>query len=559
MLEKGRNHLLALEPPFEPLGHVSNDEIKFVRRHFLGPDPFLEPRTYRRDRGRRRPPVRRARSTTCRRPSAAAASTPTASCPASARSTSSLRSALGPIDGADVVDWPVDYDETRAVLRRGRAARRRRRRRGRQPVRGVASRPVPDAARAPTCSARSSRPRPRRELGYHPYRAPTGVNSVPYDGRPACNNCGFCGVYGCPIEAKGDPVAPLRRALRTGRCEIRPESLRRASRCSTPSGRTRTRRALPRRRRQRARGAARARRARGRRVRDAAPAAALGDRATRRVSSAATSCTTSRRSCSARSRSALHGHRGRSVTAPARRPHDRRRRRSARPPRDARPALLPRRHRRARRRRPARSWRRCTTPPGVAHTREMLDSPMRDRLWAFTMQGEDLPQVTNRIDLDPTVARRVRLPGRAGHLRRAPPRARRVATTPRRSSRRVMREAGAESTFSATSPPQVRRRPAARSAIAPASAATSWARAAWATTRRRASSTLAALPRRREHGVHRLVGVPDLDRLRPDAHDRRPRLPRRATCSPTPPSRRPPPTNLKDGPASQGPGRSFKF
>ena len=44
MLEKGRNHLLALEAPFDGLGHVSNDEIKSLRRHFLGPDPFLEPR-----------------------------------------------------------------------------------------------------------------------------------------------------------------------------------------------------------------------------------------------------------------------------------------------------------------------------------------------------------------------------------------------------------------------------------------------------------------------------------------------------------------------------------
>src|SRR5436305_2824208 len=47
MLEKGRNHLLALEAPFGPLGHVSNDEIKFTTRHFLGPDPLLEPRTFR--------------------------------------------------------------------------------------------------------------------------------------------------------------------------------------------------------------------------------------------------------------------------------------------------------------------------------------------------------------------------------------------------------------------------------------------------------------------------------------------------------------------------------
>lgn len=61
-------------------------------------------------------------------------------------------------------------------------------------------------------------------FGLHPYRAPTGANSVPYDGRPACNNCGMCAHYGCAIEAKGDPVAMLRAALRTGRCTIIPEA-----------------------------------------------------------------------------------------------------------------------------------------------------------------------------------------------------------------------------------------------------------------------------------------------------------------------------------------------
>src|SRR5262249_29221554 len=47
LLEKGRNHLLSLDPPFEPLGHLSSDELKLLRRHFLGPDPWLEPRTFR--------------------------------------------------------------------------------------------------------------------------------------------------------------------------------------------------------------------------------------------------------------------------------------------------------------------------------------------------------------------------------------------------------------------------------------------------------------------------------------------------------------------------------
>ena len=70
------------------------------------------------------------------------------------------------------------------------------------------------------------------------------MNSVEFDGRPACNNCGFCGYYGCPIDAKGDPVAPLRRALRTGRCEIRPESYV-TDVAARRVGSKRSRRALP--------------------------------------------------------------------------------------------------------------------------------------------------------------------------------------------------------------------------------------------------------------------------------------------------------------------------
>src|SRR4029077_9177895 len=67
-------------------------------------------------------------------------------------------------------------------------------------------------------------PPPAEKLGYPPYAAPTGANSVPYDGRPACNNCGFCAFFGCPIHAKGDPVASLQRALMSGRAELRAET-----------------------------------------------------------------------------------------------------------------------------------------------------------------------------------------------------------------------------------------------------------------------------------------------------------------------------------------------
>ena len=230
MLEKGRNHLLDLEPPFGPLGHVSNDELKFMRRHFLGPDPWLEPRTFRRDRGRRRPARGRRRQQPAlhrrrwwlpRRRQA----------PRFREDDFRPLSAAGPVDGASLVDWPVDYDEMepyyaaaeRTVGVAGEA--------GANPFASWRADPYPMPA-GPDMYCALLTAEAATRLGYHPYRAPTGVNSVEYDGRPACNNCGFCGYFGCPIDAKGDPVAPLRHALahRQLRDPLRGRRHRRAAR-----------------------------------------------------------------------------------------------------------------------------------------------------------------------------------------------------------------------------------------------------------------------------------------------------------------------------------------
>jgi choline dehydrogenase-like flavoprotein len=42
-------------------------------------------------------------------------------------------------------------------------------------------------------------------------------------------------------------------------------------------------------------------------------------------------------------------------------------------------------------------------PWGANHGEMMKGSPMRRHLWAFIMQGEDLPYTTNTVDLDPTI------------------------------------------------------------------------------------------------------------------------------------------------------------
>jgi len=94
-----------------------------------------------------------------------------------------------------------------------------------------------------------------------------------------------------------------------------------------------------------------------------------------------------------------------------------------------------------------------TYPAGPQHTQSMADSALRRRLWVFTVQGEDLPQATNRVDLDPSVKDAWGLP--AGRVTYAPHRHELVASdhaAPLHEA--VMRDAGADFAFSATSPPR---------------------------------------------------------------------------------------------------------
>ncbi len=445
MLEKGANHLLDLEAPYGSLGHMSNDELKFTRRHFLGPDPLLEPRTFRGDEAdgdhQFVGDVNNLPSTV-----GGGGFHADGKLPRFREEDFCARSTLGPVEGADVVDWPFGYAELEPFYAEA------------ERLVGVAGDhtgnpfaawrsgpypmpPGPDMFCATLTAAAAER------LGYHPYRAPTGVNSVEYDGRPACNNCGFCADFGCPIEAKGDPVGMLRAALRTGRAEIRP-GVRVTEIVLDATGR----------------------RARGVRYVDAA--GEPGEVRAGTVVVAAGAFETPR--LLARSGIGnpdvvgrylmyhlqtlvlglfpfrLHAYKGRSVTHLMDDPVVP----DAAALAAAREAGLPY----------ARGGivehggaglpilEALHLPPGEAHSRTMLESVMRDRMAAFTMQGEDLPRAENRIDDDPRIRDVWGRP--AGRVTYAPHRHDVVAAThwaPRLEA--VMREAGAHTTFWVTSPP----------------------------------------------------------------------------------------------------------
>jgi gluconate 2-dehydrogenase alpha chain len=222
IVEKGRNHLLDPTDLTKPAFDYSNDEIKFTTRHFLGPDPLVEPRTFRthEDDGERTfvGEVNSVPTTV-----GGGGTHADGKVPRFRPDDFHLLSLLGPQPDADVADWPVDYDELepfyaeveRLIGVAGTA--------GANPFAGPRSGPYPMPSGAPMFGATVSSAAAER-LGYHPYPAPTAANSVPYDGRPACNNCGFCAFFGCPIHAKGDPVAMLMRAMATGRAELQSET-----------------------------------------------------------------------------------------------------------------------------------------------------------------------------------------------------------------------------------------------------------------------------------------------------------------------------------------------
>src|SRR5215207_8653647 len=120
-----------------------------------------------------------------------------------------------PTDG-DVIDWPFTYEELEPYYTKAEYA---------LGISGSAYRvngEVVDAEHGNALEADRSAPFPMpplrsfgwgerlkdatRRLGLHPFNVPAGVNSVPYDGRPACTYCGFCSGYGCYNDAKASTL-----------------------------------------------------------------------------------------------------------------------------------------------------------------------------------------------------------------------------------------------------------------------------------------------------------------------------------------------------------------
>ncbi|MCA7083600.1 GMC family oxidoreductase [Cupriavidus sp. DB3] len=123
------------------------------------------------------------------------------------------RQIYGQVEGANVLDWPITYEELAPYYDKAEK---------KMGVTGSAASgqpPMPESNQYKVVAAGA------RKIGYRKIVRPVASNSTPYDGRPACQQAGFC-MQGCKIGAKWSALyTEIPKALATGRVELRPESM----------------------------------------------------------------------------------------------------------------------------------------------------------------------------------------------------------------------------------------------------------------------------------------------------------------------------------------------
>ncbi len=132
-----------------------------------------------------------------------------------------LLSEFGPIEGANITDWPISYDDLEPYYTRV------------EQIIGVSGKVVSHPNLEPRSTPNFPLPPTREhpvanwfdkaaiELGFHPLPMARAILSKPFNGRQSCEYSGYCGSYGCHSGAKGSSRASLLDlAVKTGLCDV---------------------------------------------------------------------------------------------------------------------------------------------------------------------------------------------------------------------------------------------------------------------------------------------------------------------------------------------------
>jgi choline dehydrogenase-like flavoprotein len=135
-----------------------------------------------------------------------------------------LKSEFGEIKGANVVDWPISYDELEPYYTQV------------DKIVGVSGRVVKHPNQEPRSADFPYPPiaehsvatwidKTAKDIGYHAVPVPRAILSQPAMGRKSCEYSGYCSSYGCSSGAKGSGrAALLNHAVASGNCTIKPNA-----------------------------------------------------------------------------------------------------------------------------------------------------------------------------------------------------------------------------------------------------------------------------------------------------------------------------------------------
>ncbi len=225
VLEAGPNHFDHLDDPTQqPVPDHSNDEIKYQVRNFIDIDSRMDPRSWR-----------TAPSDGDRLQVTDVNGLPKhvgggmvhadVKMPRFEEQDFMMGTLLGQnVQNANFADWPIAYQDLEPFYAYAEQGLGIQGKMGANPFEAPRSGEFPMPPGLPmylsTIAATGL-----AASGYTAFPYPTAVNSMPYEGRPPCNDCGYCSDYGCPINAKGSAaVTFLRKALLTDNCLLLAET-----------------------------------------------------------------------------------------------------------------------------------------------------------------------------------------------------------------------------------------------------------------------------------------------------------------------------------------------
>jgi choline dehydrogenase-like flavoprotein len=132
-----------------------------------------------------------------------------------------MKSAYGVPAGSTLEDWPISYADLEPFYTKaeweigvsGQAGAN-----AFEPPRGKPY-PMPPL---PMNREANLLAKAAKQRGWHPFPIPMAINSVAYQGRPACIGCPHCVGFACEVNAKNSTaVTAIPRAVKTGNCDLR--------------------------------------------------------------------------------------------------------------------------------------------------------------------------------------------------------------------------------------------------------------------------------------------------------------------------------------------------